>query len=86
VRLQVDNSNAWNVKRQNQDMIKTICSIRQTRKQKISPHLPQYLNIIVESMQQPASDDFRPKEALMHAFGLLSTHMAQTPEYQKHAI
>ena len=36
VRLQVDNSNAWNVKKVNEDLIKTICNIRQTRKNKIS--------------------------------------------------
>ena len=56
-------------------MIRTICNIRQTRKQKISPHLPNYLSIIVTSMQTPTTDDFRPKEALMHAFGLLASHM-----------
>lgn len=65
-------------------MIQAICNIRQTRRNKISPHLTSYLNLLCESMNSQ-SDDFRPKEALMHAFGLLSTHMAQTAEYQKHA-
>jgi t-SNARE complex subunit (syntaxin) len=50
VRLQVDNTNAWNVKRTNQDLIKAICNIRQTRKNKISTYLTSYLNVIVESM------------------------------------
>ena len=30
-------------------------------------------------------EDFRFKEALMHAFGLLAEHMAHTAEYQQHA-
>jgi t-SNARE complex subunit (syntaxin) len=51
VRLQVDNNNAWNVKRTNQDLIKAICNIRPTRKMKISNYLTGYLNVIVESMQ-----------------------------------
>ena len=52
VRLQVDNSNSWNVKRTNQDMIKAICSIRSTRKNKISDYLTNYLHLLVEQMQQ----------------------------------
>lgn len=47
VRLQVDNTNQWNVKRTNQDLIKAICNIRQTRKVKISNYLTDYLNVIV---------------------------------------
>ena len=47
VRLQVDRSNAWNVKRTNQELIKVICNIRQTRKVKISNYLTGYLNVIV---------------------------------------
>lgn len=46
VRLQIDNSNSWNVKRTNQEMIKAICNIRQTRKMKISPHLNGYLTLL----------------------------------------
>jgi len=81
VRLQVDNSNSWNVKRTNQDMIKAICSIRSTRKNKISDYLTNYLSLLVDQMQMDYQDDFRPKEALMHCFGLLSSHMAHTDEY-----
>lgn len=66
-------------------MIKAICNIRQTRKMKISPHLTNYLSLLCEQMNATHGDDFRPKEALMHAFGLLSTQMAQSVEYQKHA-
>jgi t-SNARE complex subunit (syntaxin) len=44
--LQVDNSNEWNVKRTNQEMIRAVCNIRQTRKEKISRYLTEYLNLI----------------------------------------
>jgi hypothetical protein len=50
VRLQVDNSNEWNVKRTNQEMIKAICNIRQTRKNKISDYLTNYLSLLVENL------------------------------------
>ena len=51
VRLQVDVSNSWNVKRTNQELIKTICSIRQTRKNKISENLANYLTFLCQSLQ-----------------------------------
>ena len=50
VRLQVDNSNAWNVKRVDEDLIKTICNIRQTRKNKISENLTNYLQLLVDHL------------------------------------
>lgn len=62
-------------------MIKSICSIRQTRKNKISAYLTNYLSLLVDNMKAP-TEDFRHKEALMHAMGLLANHMAQTQEYQ----
>lgn len=81
VRLQVDNSNAWNVKRVDEDLIKTICNIRQTRKNKISDYLTSYLQLLAENLQVPPPADFRHREALLHAFGLLSAHMAYSAEY-----
>jgi hypothetical protein len=51
VRLQVDNSNSWNVKRTNQELIRTICQIRPTRNMKISNYLTGFLNVIVQSLQ-----------------------------------
>ena len=51
VRLQVDNSNSWNVKRTNQELIRTICQIRPTRYMKISNYLTGFLNVIVQSLQ-----------------------------------
>lgn len=50
VRLQVDNSNSWNVKRTNQELIRTICQIRPTRNMKISNYLTGFLNVIVQSL------------------------------------
>ena len=47
VRLQVDKSNSFNVKRANQDLIKNLTNIKQTRKQKLSEYLNQYVQIIV---------------------------------------
>ena len=48
VRMQVDLSNPWNVKRTNQDLIKALCNIKKTRKNKISDYLAQYLQMIAE--------------------------------------
>ena len=52
VRLQVDMSNEYNVKRTNQELIRTICNIRQTRRNKISEYLTGYLHFLVEHLQQ----------------------------------
>ena len=69
----------------NEDLIKTICNIRQTRKNKISEYLTSYLQLLVENLSAPPSEDFRHREALLHAFGLLSQHMAYSAEYQQNA-
>jgi len=42
-------SNSYNVKRTNQELIKTICNIRQTRKNKISDNLTNYMALLVEN-------------------------------------
>jgi len=65
-------------------LIQAICNIRQTRKNKISNYLTQYLSMLVENMQQN-HEDFRFKEALLHSYGLLASHMAHSKEYQKNA-
>ena len=85
VRLQVDRSNNHNVKRTNQELIRTICNIRQTRKNKISEYLSSYLQLLFNNLSGPPPEDFRHKEALMHAFGLLSQHMAYSKEYMTNA-
>lgn len=68
-----------------EELIKTICNIRQTRKNKISEYLTNYVQLLMENLNQPAQEDFRHREALLHAFGLLSQHMAYSPEYQAQA-
>jgi len=85
VRLQVDRSNAHNVKRTNQELIKTICNIRQTRRVKISDYLTNYLQLLVENLSGPAPEDFRHKEAILHAFGLLAQHIAHSQDYMANA-
>ena len=85
VRLQVDNSNSFNVKKVDEDMIQSICNIRQTRKNKISDNLTNCLQMLVQNLSEPPSEDFRHREALLHAFGLLSQHMAYSAEYQANA-
>ena len=87
VRLQVDNSNSFNVKRTNQDLIKNLTNIRQTRKQPITENLTKYLGLIVDHLAQTGQpdQDWRLKEALLHAFGLLSGHMANSEDYVRNA-
>jgi len=85
VRLQIDRSNSHNVKRTNQELIRTICGIRQTRKNKISDYLTNFLQLLVENLSGPPPEDFRHREALLHAFGLLSTHMAYSKDYMANA-
>ena len=91
IRLQVDNSNSWNVKRTNAGLVKAICNIRQTRRQKIGPFLTSFLNLLVETLTQinsnpnPSALEMGHKEALMHAFGLLATHMAYDSTYKVNA-
>ena len=53
VRLQVDNSNSFNVKKVDEDMIQSICNIRQTRKNKISDNLTNYLQMLVQNLSEP---------------------------------
>ena len=86
VRMQVDFSNPWNVKRTNQDLIKAICNIKKTRKNKISDYLTGYLQMILENLNAGESNDWRQKEALLHAFGLLNLHIAPSAEFSANAI
>ena len=88
VRMQIDLSNPWNVKRTNQDLIKTICNIKKTRKNKVSENLSNYLQMIAQNLQQQAqpSADFREKEAVMHAFGLLNLHIAADKGFCQTAV
>lgn len=67
-------------------MIKAICNIKKTRKNKISDYLSAYLQVIVENLNGQQSEDFRHKEALMHAFGLLNLHIAPDEGFSANAV
>lgn len=54
VRLQVDASNAFNVKRVTHDLIKNLCNIKLNRKQKISNNLIEFLGMICENLANPS--------------------------------
>ena len=84
IRLQVDHSNSFNVKRVNNDLIRNLCNIKKSRKQQISENLTQYLTLILTNLAS-GNEDWRQKEALLHAFGLLSGHMAVSIDYMKNA-
>jgi hypothetical protein len=78
----VDKSNSFNVKRANQDLIKNLTNIKQTRKQKLSDYLNQYVQIIVSQLKEQAEgQDWRQKEALLYAFGILTDKIAKDKEY-----
>lgn len=72
IRMQVDQSNTFNVKKNVIALIKIICSIKTTRKQKVSDYLQGFLQVLVGNLEQQQSD-FRVKEALLHTIGLLNT-------------
>jgi hypothetical protein len=68
-------------------LVKNLTNIRQTRKQPITENLTKYLSLIVDNLGETnqANQDWRMKEALMHAFGLLAGHMANSPDYVRNA-
>lgn len=68
VRLQVDQSNTFNIKKNVTHLITTICSIKNSRREKVSPYLQGFLQVIVGNLEQQQSD-FRVKEALLHTMG-----------------
>jgi hypothetical protein len=81
VRRQVDQSNQWNPRGNVLQLIKTVCNIKATRKQKVSVYLQGYLQILAGHLEQP-SNDFRVKEAVLHAIGCLNEQISQSPEMQ----
>eukprot|EP00347_Sterkiella_histriomuscorum_P021385 403334157 len=79
VRMQVDQSNAFNAKHIIIGLVKTICGIKQNRKQKISPHLQNYLQVLAQNLETP-NDDFRIKEAVLHSLGNLADLISKDRE------
>ena len=72
--MQVDNSNPYNCKLITKLLVKIITGIKQTKKQKVSPQLQNYLQMLAQNLQQP-SQDFRIKEAILHSMGNLKDHI-----------
>ena len=79
VRLQVDQSNYFNPKAIVKTLVKSICSIKQARGQKVSPYLQSYLQVLATNLEQP-SQDFRVKEAILHALGNLHELISRSKE------
>jgi hypothetical protein len=81
VRMQVDQSNSFNPKHTVLQLIKTICNIKATRKQKVSVYLQGYLQILASNLEQTNSDP-RVKEAVLHGIGTLNDQIAASEELQ----
>lgn len=79
VRQQVDNSNSFNVKTSIKSFIKYACTFKKSRKDKISEYLMGFLQIIASNLNQNVQD-FRIKEALMHALGLLGEQIVEVKD------
>ena len=79
VRMQVDVTDTKNVKHRVRDLVQAICSIRQTRVNKVGNYLTNFLTLIVQTLD--STTDERQKEALLHAFSLLAEHLSATDEY-----
>lgn len=82
VRMQVDQSNPYNCKSIVKLLVKCICGIKSSRKQKVSDYLQNYLQVLASNMEQP-NDDFRVKEAIMHSLGNLKDHISRSAELQQ---
>ena len=70
IRMQVDQSDSYNIKLMVKYLVGSICSIKVNRKQKISQYLQEFLELIANNLEQP-QQDFRVKEALLHTLGNL---------------
>jgi hypothetical protein len=82
VRLQVDQSNAFNVKQIVKTLVKSICGIKQTRGQKVSQYLQNYLQVLASNLEQ-SNSDFRIKEAIFHSLGNLKELISRSMDMQK---
>ena len=81
VRGQVDQSNPFNAKHIVKLLVKVICGIKANRKQKVSEHLQNYLQVLASNLEQP-NEDFRVKEAILHSLGNLKENIAASAELQ----
>jgi hypothetical protein len=81
VRMQVDQSNPFNAKQVVKTLVRSICGIKQSRKQKVSEHLQNYLQVLATNLEQH-NEDFRVKEAILHSLGNLREHLSRSLELQ----
>jgi hypothetical protein len=81
IRCQVDNSDNFNIKASALSLIRHICTIKETRRQKTSHYLTQYLAIINTWFGQCEQNkgDYRYKEAIMLILGTLSEPVLMDP-------
>ena len=81
VRMQVDQSNPFNTKHIVKLLVRSICGIKQNRKQKVSDYLQNYLQVLAQNLEQ-THEDFRVKEAILHSLGNLKEHLGRSLELQ----
>lgn len=79
VRQQVDQSNPFNAKSIVKLLVRQICGIRASRKQRVSEYLQAYLQVLATNLEQP-SEDFRVKEAILHSLGNLADLIKDSPQ------
>ena len=72
VRLQVDNQNEYNVKRQLSELVEKICALKYGKKREKKPpvYLQSYLQTIAQNLNDNKGQD-QATEALLYAFGNL---------------
>lgn len=69
--MQVNENHPYNFKALMKKLTHMICNIKPSKRCKLSPNLENYLQMLAENIthQGISPNDFRPKEALMNAFG-----------------
>lgn len=79
--MQVDQSNPFNAKHIVKLLMRIICGVKSSRKQKVSDHLQNYLQVLAQNLEQPC-EDFRVKEAILHSLGNLREHIERSNDLQ----
>ena len=82
VRMQVDQQNQFNAKSIVKLLVRQICMIKSNRKQKVSEYLQNYLQVLAQNLETQ-HEDFRMKEAIMHALGSLKEQIERSVELQQ---
>lgn len=79
--MQVDQSNPFNAKNIVKLLVKSVCGIKASRKQKVSEYLQNYLQVLATNLETP-NEDFRVKEAILHSLGNLKDHISRSVDLQ----